>query len=840
MKRKHLHAFMVLAGLEAFAASVWLFLIPSDGKNAVMWGFSWQRLLLIGIGIFLGVACLTGWYLSNHRNRFLEQVTNMMQCKAVRTVVLIACGLLVMVLLIPQVSWGQRYAVIVRLRPLLVWWALINLEWYLATGNDLSTQWAQVKKGISSLGSKSGLGIIFGLVALVVLYIASLNFYPLGVREDYWYETGVPILLWQVLICLCAAGLFDRWVTRFRVSFHNRKTDHFLFVGLFLFFGLLWGFANNQPGYFNPHPPLPNDEMIPNSDASLFDLQGQSALVGLGLDAGTPLDRPFYPTFLAMLHAVIGQNYGRIMAAQAFLFATLPAVLYLIFAELDIRKVGVFSAAMVGLWGINVITANHLISTSTPKLMMTEFPLAVTIVWVLYIGLRWLNSQSHRPQWSLVLGACLALAAYIRYSALLLLPVWVLGGLIKFQFRWKPSTRTIGLMMAGFLLFTAPWYLRNISAGQRVTLPFSGKVSFVLRTRYEPSEAQEKPSSSWQDNQSMVDEAATGREAGEEEDDEWKDESAIPFTLWFPTHLIHNLMSSLLVLPTSLENANLETTINLGGEIWNIFWVGELPWLRLFLFLFQGLLVLIGVFHLYRIHPAFSVVMVLSFGAILTANAFGRSSGGRYLVPVNWLVLILYGIGLVSLVWRLPVRHPSPTAAPKHHAIHWRELLATAVVLTVMGTSPVLFEVLTRSMIRDPLQEASLETVSDYLIPEQAEAVEAFMTQKKAGSIGGFAFHMNQTDDLSDLDRIPKQYRAKQSYPYLYFNLVTSEGFSVVLFPYSGAININNQDRVVVLGCKMPGGVMAHDLWVIGENGAEQYLAEPGFETCDALVPEDW
>ena len=122
--------------------------------------------------------------------------------------------------------------------------------------------------------------------------------------------------------------------------------------------------------------------------------------------------------------------------------------------------------------------------------------------------------------------------------------------------------------MAGFLIFTLPWYTRNIIEGQRITIPYAGKIFFVIQERYQTNNSSNRSWDKTQDaddfdsetaDQSSQNNAENIQTGTEERIYDNKNDLSKPFWIWAPTHFVHNLMSSILILPTSLEMSSLKT-----------------------------------------------------------------------------------------------------------------------------------------------------------------------------------------------------------------------------------------------------------------------------------------
>ena len=68
--------------------------------------------------------------------------------------------------------------------------------------------------------------------------------------------------------------------------------------------------------------------------------------------------------------------------------------------------------------------------------MLTDFPAAIVLSLVLYVSILWLKQKSNPGIYACIVGGTLAMATFIRYSALILLPIWMIIAFIKFKPRF--------------------------------------------------------------------------------------------------------------------------------------------------------------------------------------------------------------------------------------------------------------------------------------------------------------------------------------------------------------------------------------------------------------------
>jgi len=688
---------------------------------------------------------------------------------------------------------------------------------------------------------KSWRAILVCMVFLITSYILSLILYPLGNKGLFWWETGVPILGWQVVLSAVIGLIYYRFDKQIKGRL-GKKTDIILFLLIFISCGILWGFSQLNPSFFTSGPFLPNHVFYPYSDAAKFDLYAQSSLVGLGFNTGAPLDRPFYPMFLAIIHLISGQNYANNMILQAFLFGVFPALVYLICAELGSRSWGVMSSSAIALLGTNAIQASNLLTSSNPKQMLTEFPMAIMLSLVLYFTIRWLKSEAHSRIYACILGGLLAAAAFVRYAALPLLPIWMIVAVIRHRPAYKKGLVESALIVVCFLAFTAPWYTRNIVAGQEPSIPFSSKILFVIHSRYEPA-TRIKPyktaltptvgnNSLTQPTPSVTSNGQIDNVTTENSNTSQLSEA---FLSWFPPHLVHNLMSSILILPTSLEMASLKTSLALGGEVWQPGWNGSLTSFRLLILLLQFFVLSAGLAGLFRRDKYTVIIIVLIFGGVQTANALGRSSGGRYIVPVDWLVLLVYFAGLLYLMGKLDLKVYLVDGNRTGKTLGWSQYVITIVSILVIGAFPVLFERITIALIPRTENIQSVEEFASLpginISSQNISEIGLFLDGQHSISLQGTAFYPIQ-QNIEDIGKLPQTLATNNQGKLLSFDLLQPNNNFVIYFPFQENIDIHNQDKVYLTGCKIKGVILVRDLVIIRPDQTVFLKSNPSFDSC--------
>jgi hypothetical protein len=807
--------------LSGIVSIYWLITIPSGHKNPIFLGFTQQRLILIGL-IFIGIIILLLSVVAIIKLVVIRKIITFWMDSKTLTYICGGAGAIIFILiLIPEIEWREYGEIHTRLLPLLFWFGSLLLEWIALYFISKDNVPGALRNWMVTRFQKSKYITLILTALLAILYLLSTRVYGAAVIEDYWWETGVPILFWQVCFSLLIS-LFFIAIEQNIISVFNKRTEVIIFLICFIFFGLLWSSTRLTPSYFNIGPFTPKNVFYPYSDAARYDLSAQSTLLGYGFNIGKSLDRPFYPMFLALIHLLSGQDYSLNVTLQAFLFGFFPAIVYLLGKELGSRGLGIGASLMVGFWGWNTIIANNFINTSTPKQLLSDFPMAIILCLLLYFTIKWLKVGQYLNQYALITGGLISLAAYLRYSALLLLPFWLLAAILFVKPLKRNGLAAAGLIIIGFTLFTIPWYTRNIAVGQYSKMPFIGKISFIIHNRVLPL----------YENYGLADDTNSAEE-GTSDKNLWnhskygyKEIIRPGLVKTLGSHLVHNVMSSLLILPTSLEIATLKTTVKMAGAIWNPLWDGTLPPIRVFLLLLQFSILTYGIVNLIYLNRKFTFMLVFLFIGIHLANSLGRTSGGRYIVPVEWIVLLFYLAGLLSIFGKITNKVEQPGRVQRksiHIMAAWAIPITTLILL---GATPVLFEKLTMLLFHQQNVPESIGQING-ITREESNNIQTLINVQNNTTVFGYAFYpvhqVNKTtpEKSSTLEKVS-----------ITFQLVNPKEIVPVYFPYEGNIKINNRDQVYVIGCKVTGKFVANALIVIRNSKASYYQFNGSYAPC--------
>ncbi len=509
-------------------------------------------------------------------------------------------------------------------------------------------------------------GVAFGLLTLLAIFMALTG---LGLKTDLvgWGDPGTPVLPTQVLllaalsvaVLVIGKTLRERWAARLAPR-TRCAADVLVFVFLWLLTIGLWGAQPLTPAYFAPEPVAPNFEYYPYSDAANYEVSAQELLIGKGF--GGDVRRPIYSLFLALAQLVSGVGYANILLWQIPLLALIPPLLYLLGKGLHSRLGGGMVAGLALFHEVNAIRLSSVVNVSHAKLLMSDLPTALGVIAFTVVLVYWWQAPLRRQVYPLLAGGILALTMLVRIQVVVLLPGVLLPVLIALWHRKRQFALTSVLLFVGMGCVLFPWLWRGQQASGNISFAEAAQESQIgligVRYTLEPDLALGTPlpgESSSQYSQRML-------------------ASAVDFIRTHPfkalefitAHLLHNQVSTLLTLPPTYASGVpvpfLETNFGRNWEqccsvkayirdlpYW-MNWEGQFPRDALLALLFNLLIISIGVGSAWKRHRAIALLPIWLNLCYALGNSLFRSSGWRFNLPVDWVGLFYFGLGLVQTI----------------------------------------------------------------------------------------------------------------------------------------------------------------------------------------------
>jgi len=668
--------FFLAADVEALAALLYLFNIPRDPKNSLIAGYSLPRLvIMVGmLAIFLAMVALAHLAFRNPRRAWSLIDPILASRKKLHLAVLISAILFLsswLVIFTPSYQFAHYGAYLDRLRPLAAWLALFSLQ--AGIGLIIKDRVPGQKARQDQKSNLIGWGITLGILLLVWGLIIITR---LGINPDplYWNQPGVPLLAGQILLAwvigviLILAGTSQRiigWLAKIKAA----RLDLIIFIAIWLVTAFLWTHVPFPGSFFAPGPYPPNQQLYPFSDAAKYDTDAQYAFLGLGMNDNNYTDKPLYSTFLLLLHVLFGQCYDWIVLAQVIILAIFPALLYLLARSLHSRAAGILVAVLVIFQEINSISASQLLLSSNTHLLLSEVPTAVGLTLFTYFMVRWLKEPQRRTVFPLLAGGVLGLCTLLRHNPWLLLVV-VFGMSLVVYGRSREKWFQAGLLFAlGMGLAITPWMARSWYFN-RTPFYFMKTLngSFFSSRYYTVRDVQPTPVNATPWPTSVPISTATPpavtatpgptrtpRPVIAQIKENVKDAARkIPIALDFGSaHFFHNIVASVITLPTSLEMNDLQHTVASPESFWSDEWTGSLTAGQAVILFIDLALMALGIGCSWKRLRYVGLVPLVVCLFYFISNGIARTSGGRYLVPVVWVIYFYFGLGLIQISQRV-------------------------------------------------------------------------------------------------------------------------------------------------------------------------------------------
>ena len=800
------------------------------------------RLALLGIATLLSAGlCILGWQ-THHKigianwwsQHFDEKIQTLLI--AFFSINLVAGWWLIWT---PPENFAGFYYYLLAASPFIIWLICAStgaLALLLFTRCGLSIQqWRSNIQDHSTVFIVAG-----GCLIAFLLFAWAASFRVVGVKpidEDFWYGAGVPILAFQVFwalgIGIGLSTLINKWIKSGTIR--SVRIDLLLFLAVWVLSAWLWAKEPVKPDFLITQPVAPNFEMYPNYDARNYDLMSQYALIGQGINNHSFFDRVLYPAFITYLHIFVGQDYERLMAAQAALFAILPALLFLMGSRLYNRASGLSLGILAALRGINQINIGNIIETAHQKHMLTEYPTAVLLVLATLLLVNW--AQNPTQKWVLagLAGGVIGLSTLLRPHTLVIIPVFFVLAFLVYRQRTRIWLGMGTLFLTAALFSVIPWVQFG---GQDVSIftLYLTRIQDVIRQRYPqliiPQGTQLEPLPKI--SRGSVHLALSNPEPALEK--------TVP--VFAIDNYLNNLVTAVQFLPTTPFNLDARTVVKKTENFWKPYWDGSLSdWAKILLPL-NLIILALGLGSAWkraRLSGLIPLIVMLSYFGM---NAFGRTSGGRYLVPADWVVLIYYVLGLITIFELISVFFGS-TLVPVENRSDisrvtpwWQGTLVVLLVPFAIGSLIPLAQNIypQRFQARPASEQANLfASIAGDQLGLSTESLQVFLTTEHAVILTGRSLYPRQFIKDEGLNGSVYNFYHKLPYPRTLFTIIGKNVGSVIILPSMESAQIPDSTDVMVLGCQADGFVQA---WAVIRLDDNSILKRTPSEALTCPLPE--
>ncbi len=692
-------AFLLIAWLQGAPALYTFIRAPVGTGITLSQGFSPLRLMvtILTLLLFLLFFLLSfeSWVKKQQSKlrlekalRFIRQASNGTVLLAIFTALFLFFAYALS--LMPDIVEPYARGILSRLEPFILWFAGLSgqssLALFATLAKDDLIRWRLNNKPFYL--SLLAVATFMGIWAYVVH-----TSYGRESQITGWYEMGAPVLDTQVFLAwvasMCFAAFLGYLSTKHmkalnRVFSSPRRLDIAITFMLWLITVVVWWQTPLEPNWFVSEPRYPNFSYYPNSDARAYDTSAQTALIGEGYRffKSDVVRRPLLALFFSLLHLVAGQTYKKVVFFQILVLALFPALVYLITAQLHHRLSGLLASLFILLREMNSIYLGSFITTSHAKLLMADLPSAVTVALFFLLVILWFKDLENNHTLALVSGGALGMAALIRPETLVFLFVVALFLFIRLlaQKAYRLWISHLLLFTLGIGLMLSPWIYRNWAKTGKVFLdsPTIFRLELLI-IRYRPAEPLQTIEETTPAPESGAFPTPTPSTTRPETDlegivqSEMKNviayirENSGEILSFIAAHYANSQLQTLLVLPTTFRG--LEEFVSFLGhksvprlieECCSLLsYIRELPYWRKwdgsFLsrstlpLVFTSILIAWGISQTWKKYRITSIMPIVLSTSYLMLNALFRNSGGRYILPVDWVMVVYYSIGLMDL-----------------------------------------------------------------------------------------------------------------------------------------------------------------------------------------------
>jgi hypothetical protein len=845
--------YFLVATFQGFLVFYRILRIPVEPGAAVFFGFSPERfLILLGVVIatlafiWLTLKSILDVSWTHNKASKLETWLNLNKNfgAILLLLVILVIGGTYFILQGHDVTEPFALAYFIRLQPISYWIVAMSIQSLIVVSlihsrTDLSKFSDRNKIFLTAF-------LVFGFFMLVWVWISWTR---IGLKSETvgWNYLGPPVVEIQVLIAWVLGLVFiilspsldnllrKLGLTDFPIDPYI-KFDVLVSILIWLAALILWNSIPLTSSWFVSPPRPPNFEFYPNSDAILYDTTAQSVLVGEGFKSwGTAYaSRPMYALFLSILHSVGGLNYEPIIFMQVAVLAIFPVLLYWIARILHNRLSGIIIASLIILREANAILLNNVITVSNSKLIMADLPTAVGVALFCLISLAWLQKPKQRKYLPLVAGGILGISMLIRPEVgSLLLPI----GIIIFASFYRQPMQLLGssvLLVIGILLVLSPWIWRNWQIDKKIFIDQPNYRADLFAKRYseDPEETiiRIKPGETYEEHSERMTESALDFAQDQPR-------SIVNFIL---SHYMNSQIQMVLILPTSFRL--IDSGIEFIGhkelpQFWEdccsiIGYIRRLP----FWFKWDGILphqsiipVVLNIFllafgisvswHNYRLIGLLPAAIMVTH---LLINAVVRNSGGRYILPVDWVSFLYFSIGLAHItLWGFKYftnKEPSrlvtveistdtktleERSTPIAKSPQMKTILIVAIGLLLVGFSLPFTERVISARYQNQLMPSQVISIIEQdaknIDTYDLESIKSILADNSVILQGRALYPRFHAANVGE----PGEWRSFQPRPYsrVSFYLVGPQNHGVIL-PYNSAPDyfLHGSD-VVVIGC---------------------------------------
>ncbi|MDZ4160124.1 MAG: hypothetical protein U1B80_10090, partial [Anaerolineaceae bacterium] len=414
-------------------------------------------------------------------------------------------------------------------------------------------------------------------------------------------------------------------------------------------------------------------------------------------------------------------------------------------------------------------------------------------------------------------------AALIRLNILAAIPFLLLAIGMALKFRFKQWALSSFLLILFAVISLAPWMVRNgYVHGNPLAFVMTKARGVIVSNRYMPvltNQDSDDP------NYVIPLDIDTSDEEEVITDPIGAETSAHPLERYVTLggnildHYLHNLIGITFMLPPTPVLHDATQMIRL--RYWDTDWDGYLAaGAPLFVLLTLGLIAF-GIGSAYARKGVAGIAPLFVVLGYNLSNALSLTSGGRYLVPMDWGAFLYFAIGVMELtLWAAAILglkvagmvtvEDTPAIDLVKSINHLKQLIISGLLVVglflVVGAAPVVLESIfpQRYPVEEPTQEmiAAYRGTIETLIPDDLIDQSLFLSGDEAVWLVGRGLYPRYFDagdgDLERFDAL----RGTFNFSRVTFQLLNANQRNVILPVDDAPDYFPNAADVVVVGCQ--------------------------------------
>jgi hypothetical protein len=274
-------------------------------------------------------------------------------------------------------------------------------------------------------------------------------------------------------------------------------------------------------------------------------------------------------------------------------------------------------------------------------------------------------------------------------------------------------------------------------------------------------------------------------------------------------HFSHNLIMTFMAYPTIPGVVPLDRLVE--QPYWDADqdWIGQLAWYQWGMVAINLVILAAGLSAAFTSWKWVGFTPLVIFLSYHVSNALARTSGGRYLIPVDWALHLYYVLGIVAIAaFVTRGRIPSPVNAlsavgdapdPK---VQWMKLSVLIFAFGLLGASPVLVNLIPNKII-DVTKPEAVTIVQNLDLDISSDNIDEFLNEGGGQVISGLSlyprFYFPGESDASSayVPYMPDEYQR------VYFIILTgTKQVHVNLLQDQRSFNgFPHAEQLLVIGC---------------------------------------